>query len=144
MTDLERAVRVRMPMDRTSNKQRKTRAVKVGNVIIGGGFPVVVQTMGKQPLEEDPSALLREIDELAALGCGILRFSVPHEQAARRFNLLAESSPIPLAADIHFDYKLALLCLDGRGRRFGSIREILGIPGRSSGWWRRPPTGEFP
>ena len=111
----------------TANKE-KTKAVKVGSVIVGGGFPISVQTMGKRPLEADPSAQLAEIDELAALGCEILRFSVPDEDSARRFNLLAESSPIPLVADIHFDYKLALQCLDGRGAKIRINPGNIGAP----------------
>lgn len=117
-------------MNMNSENQRKTRAVKVGNVIIGGGFPVSVQTMWKLPLGDNTSEVLKEIDNLAALGCQILRFSVPDEESARRFNALTQKSPIPLVADIHFDYQLALSCLDG------GVAKVRINPGNIGAPWK--------
>lgn len=94
---------------------RATRAVKVGEVIIGGGFPVSVQTMWKEPLGGSPEArasALSRIEALKALGCDILRFAVPDLAAADALGELARVSPIPLVADIHFDWRIALRCLD--------------------------------
>jgi (E)-4-hydroxy-3-methylbut-2-enyl-diphosphate synthase len=90
-----------------------TRSVKVKNLIIGGGFPVSIQTMWKEPL--DPGALeaaQRRIGSLAALGCDILRFAVPDLSAAETLGALAARVDMPLVADIHFDWRIALRCLD--------------------------------
>jgi (E)-4-hydroxy-3-methylbut-2-enyl-diphosphate synthase len=94
---------------------RSTRAVKVGSVIVGGGFPVSVQTMWKEPLAagaEPRAAALARIESLAALGCDILRFAVPDIAAAEALGELARVSSLPLVADIHFDWRIALRCLD--------------------------------
>jgi (E)-4-hydroxy-3-methylbut-2-enyl-diphosphate synthase len=93
--------------------RRPTRAVKAGALIIGGGFPVSVQTMWKAPL--DPRALPLAVEELARLagsGCDLVRFAVPDGEAADSLGLLAGLSPLPLAADVHFDHTLALRCMD--------------------------------
>lgn len=99
----------------------RPRVVKVGSLMVGGDWPVSVQTMWKNPLPDAPDsgpgslafkAILGKIHSLAAMGCDILRFAVPDEAAARYLGALAELSPIPLVADIHFDWRLALLCLD--------------------------------
>jgi (E)-4-hydroxy-3-methylbut-2-enyl-diphosphate synthase len=89
-----------------------TRAVKVGSVIIGGGWPVSVQTMWKEPLKSFDDSVIRRVQHLGELGCDILRFAVPDMEAAEALGRLAESSPMPLVADIHFDWQLALRCLD--------------------------------
>lgn len=101
--------------------ERSTRVVKVGSLMIGGQWPVSVQTMWKSPLPSDPNpgpgneafdSVLKRIHSLASLGCDVLRFAVPDDSQARYLGALAEVSPIPLVADIHFDWRLALLCLD--------------------------------
>ncbi|MGO8694479.1 MAG: flavodoxin-dependent (E)-4-hydroxy-3-methylbut-2-enyl-diphosphate synthase [Rectinemataceae bacterium] len=89
-----------------------TRAVKAGNVIIGGGFPVSVQTMWKEKLGAVDDAVLARIDRLKALGCDILRFAVPDPEAAEVLGALAARASMPLVADIHFDWRIALRCLD--------------------------------
>lgn len=96
-----------------------SRAVKVGSLVLGGSWPVRIQTMWKDPLPplldtHDPAltALLERIESLRTIGCDILRFSVPDEASARTLGLLAEKARIPLVADIHYDWKLALLCMD--------------------------------
>jgi len=94
---------------------RGTRSVKVGKVILGGGFPVSVQTMWKEPLAAGPAArdsALARIESLKALGCDILRFAVPDLASAEALGELAAVSPLPLVADIHFDWRIALRCLD--------------------------------
>jgi (E)-4-hydroxy-3-methylbut-2-enyl-diphosphate synthase len=91
-------------------------AVKVGDVILGGDWPVSVQTMWKDPLPIPGSPAFEEalerIRSLSALGCDILRFAVPDTAAAEALGELAKRSPLPLVADIHFDWRLALRCLD--------------------------------
>ena len=94
---------------------RATNAVKVGKVIVGGGFPVSVQTMWKEKLPGGPEArdaALARIEGLKSLGCDILRFAVPDLEDAEALGELARLSPIPLVADIHFDWRIALRCLD--------------------------------
>jgi (E)-4-hydroxy-3-methylbut-2-enyl-diphosphate synthase len=90
--------------------------VKVGQVIVGGDWPISVQTMWKDPLPEPGSpafeAALLRISSLRSLGCDILRFAVPDLEAAEALGALAARSEMPLVADIHFDWRIALRCLD--------------------------------
>jgi (E)-4-hydroxy-3-methylbut-2-enyl-diphosphate synthase len=98
---------------RTADVRRNTRAVKAGKTIIGGGFPVLVQTMWKEPLSGNTiPGTLAEIGRLSAFGCDIIRFAVPDSETADLIGRLAGSTEVPLVADIHFDYRLALQCLD--------------------------------
>ncbi len=85
----------------------QTRRIHVGDVAIGGGAAVSVQTMtNANPHDED--ALVRQIHEVASLGCDIVRLTVPDQEAADVFRRVRAHSPVPLVADIHFDYRLAL------------------------------------
>lgn len=84
-----------------------TKQIHVGNVAIGGGAPVSIQSM-TNTRTDDVEATLRQIRELAAAGCQIIRVAVPDMAAARAVGKLKEQCPIPLVVDIHFDYKLAL------------------------------------
>ena len=92
------------------------RAVKVGKVIVGGSWPVSVQTMWKDraPAPGSPAfaAALERIECLASLGCDILRFAVTDMADAEGLGELSRKSVIPLVADIHFDWRLALRCMD--------------------------------
>jgi (E)-4-hydroxy-3-methylbut-2-enyl-diphosphate synthase len=82
-------------------------------VVIGGGESVVVQTMWKDRLAAgDIDAAVRRIQGLADMGCALLRFAVPDLDAADTLGALAGRTAMPLVADIHFDYKIALRCLD--------------------------------
>ena len=84
-----------------------TKQINVGGVLIGGGAPVTIQSMCSTPTQE-VEATLRQIRELAAAGCEIVRVAVPDMEAARAVGKIREGSPIPVVVDIHFDYKLAL------------------------------------
>ena len=84
-----------------------TRRISVGGVPLGGGAPVTVQSMTNAPAH-DPAAILAQGRELAAAGCDIVRLAVPDRAAVAAFARVREESPLPLVADIHFDYKLAL------------------------------------
>ncbi len=84
-----------------------TKQINVGGVPVGGGAPVTIQSMCSTPTQ-DVEATLRQIRELAAAGCEIIRVAVPDMEAARAVGKIKESSPIPVVVDIHFDYKLAL------------------------------------
>ncbi len=84
-----------------------TKQIHVGNVAIGGVAPVSIQSM-TNTRTDDVEATLRQIRELAAAGCQIIRVAVPDMAAARAVGKIKEQCPIPLVVDIHFDYKLAL------------------------------------
>ena len=89
-----------------------TRRIMVGNVPIGGGAPVAIQSMlNTKTTDIDES--LSQIRQLAAAGCQIARLAVPNQEAARAFSQICKDSPLPLVADIHFDYKLALAAAEG-------------------------------
>ena len=91
--------------------RRKTKQIKVGDVVIGGGAPIVVQSMTKTDTR-DRKATLRQINKLDKIGCEIVRLAVPDEEAAEAFGELKKRAGIPLIADIHFDHRLALKCLE--------------------------------
>ena len=85
----------------------KTRPVRVGEVTIGGGAPVVVQSMTSTDTV-DAAATLDQVRALADAGCDIVRVSVPSRAALKSFRTICAESPVPIVADIHFDHRLAL------------------------------------
>ena len=89
-----------------------TRKIVVGGVTIGGGAPVVIQSMLNTKTTDVEGSLL-QLRQLKAAGCQIARLAVPNMEAARRFAEICKESPLPLVADIHFDYKLALAAAEG-------------------------------
>jgi len=91
-------------------KRRPSKPLRIGDVTVGGGAPIVVQSMTSTDTA-DPAATLRQIQELAELGCEIVRVAVPNKQAAEALPELVAHTPVPLVADIHFDYRLALAAL---------------------------------
>jgi (E)-4-hydroxy-3-methylbut-2-enyl-diphosphate synthase len=103
-----------VPSATPQKKRRKTRPIKVGRLIIGNGFPISVQTMWKDPLTKKSlePATLERIRDLKAIGCEALRFSVPDSNSVEILGALSQACDMPLIADIHFDYRLALNCLD--------------------------------
>lgn len=89
----------------------ETRRIWVGSVAVGGGAPVSVQTMTNAH-PHDAAALMRQIAEASELGCDIVRLTVPDQTAAEVFKRVKAQSPMPLVADVHFDYRLALSALE--------------------------------
>ena len=89
-----------------------TRRIVVGGVPIGGGEPVVIQSM-LNTKTTDVSGSLEQIRQLASAGCQIARLAVPNMEAARGFADICKESVLPLVADIHFDYKLAIAAAEG-------------------------------
>ena len=89
-----------------------TRQIRVGDVLIGGGAPVVIQSM-LNTRTTDVEASLNQIKALKTAGCQIARLAVPNMEAARGFAEICKESPLPLVADIHFDYKLAIAAAEG-------------------------------
>lgn len=84
-----------------------TKQIRVGGVLIGGGAPVTIQSMCNTKTE-DGEATLRQIRALAAAGCQLVRLAVPTPAAAAALPGIVAGSPVPLVADIHFDYRLAI------------------------------------
>ncbi len=93
-------------------ERRKTRKIRVGSVFVGGGAPVSVQSMTNTDTR-DVRATLRQIRSLAREGCEIVRVAVPDAEAARAFRKIRGGCTLPLVADIHFDYRLAIACAEG-------------------------------
>ena len=89
-----------------------TKQILVGGVPIGGGAPVSIQSM-LNTKTTDVDSSLRQLRELADAGCQIARLAVPDMDAARGFTEIASASPLPLVADIHFDYRLAIAAAEG-------------------------------
>lgn len=91
--------------------RRKTREVKIGNVTVGGSSPIAIQSMTFTKTS-DRDTTLAQILELEKAGCEIVRFSVPDEACAASIPFLKEHTHVPLVADIHFNYRLALLAAE--------------------------------
>ena len=89
-----------------------TRQIIVGGIPIGGGAPVVIQSM-LNTKTTDVEGSLGQIRKLSSAGCQIARLAVPNMEAARGFAEICRESPLPLVADIHFDYKLAIAAAEG-------------------------------
>ena len=94
----------------------------VGNVPIGGGAPIAIQSM-LNTKTTDVEGSLDQIRRLHAAGCQIVRLAVPNMEAAKGFAKICEKSPLPLVADIHFDYKLAIAAAEGGAAKI-RIRSI--------------------
>ena len=92
-------------------ERRLTRQMEVGKVKVGGGAPIAVQSMTNTKTS-DPVATLEQINRLAEAGCDIVRCAVPDMAAAEGLKTIVKESPIPVIADIHFDYKLALAAIE--------------------------------
>ena len=89
-----------------------TKQIHVGSVAVGGGAPVSIQSM-LNTRTTDIEGSLRQLRALAAAGCQIARLAVPDMDAAKGFAEIASASPLPLVADIHFDYRLAIAAAEG-------------------------------
>jgi len=94
------------------NKRRVTKPVTIGGVQVGGGADVTVQSMTKTDTR-DVAATVRQIHELEEVGCEIIRSAVPDMEAAKAIKEIKKQIHIPLVADIHFHYQLALECAEG-------------------------------
>jgi len=110
--------------------RRKTRRIHVGAVAVGGGAPVTVQTMTKTDTR-DVRTTIAQIRDLERAGCDIIRVAVPDEEAARSLAAIRRAIHIPLVADIHFNYRLALQALaagvDGLRINPGNIGSIANV-----------------
>ena len=86
---------------------QNTKQIRIGNVPVGGGAPIPVQSMCNTRTS-DAKATIDQIKRLSAAGCEIIRVAVPDKDAAAALPEIVKASPIPVVADIHFDYRLAL------------------------------------
>jgi (E)-4-hydroxy-3-methylbut-2-enyl-diphosphate synthase len=93
-------------------KRRKSRQIRIGDVLIGGNAPISVQSMTTTDTA-DVKATLEQIARLVDAGVDIIRIAVPDKQAAAAVPAIVKATPVPLVADIHFDYRLALAALEG-------------------------------
>lgn len=87
--------------------RRKTKVVKIGKLAIGGDHPIAVQSMLNVP-SSDAKGCVKQAKELEAAGCEIIRLAIPNMDCVKTIAALKEAISVPIVADIHFDYKLAL------------------------------------
>lgn len=92
-------------------KRKITKVVKIGDVLIGGGNDIVVQSMVKCSTE-NVDEVLRQLNEAKQAGAKVMRIAVPDKPAALALKDIVNQSPLPLVADIHFDYRLALMAIE--------------------------------
>lgn len=114
-------------------QRRKTKVIKVGNVFIGGNFPISIQSM-TNTITRDINKTTAQIRELTFAGCEIIRVAVPDMESAKAIKNIKKEISIPLIADIHFDYKLAIESInsDVDGLRInpgniGSFQNVLKV-----------------
>lgn len=88
-----------------------TKVVHIGNKVIGGGNPILIQSMTNTKTE-NVAETVAQIKRLEAVGCDIIRCAVPTVEAAKAFSEIKKQINIPLVADIHFDYKLAIMAME--------------------------------
>ena len=85
--------------------------ISIGNIKIGDGEKIAVQSMTNVP-SRDTAKIIEQINELGRAGCDIVRFAVPDEESAKAVYEIKNNTKVPLVADIHFDYRLALMCIE--------------------------------
>ena len=105
---------------------KKTKQIKIRDVLVGGGAPIAVQSMTNTDTR-DAKATLAQIRALADAGCDIVRCAVPDMQAAEALREICANSPLPVVADIHFDYRLALAAIES------GVDKIRLNPGNNGG-----------
>ena len=112
-------------------KRRKTRKIMVGNVPVGGDSPISVQSMTNTDTT-DIDSTIAQIRAIAEAGADIVRVSVPTLKAAEAFKEIKAGSPIPVVADIHFDYRIALKVADDHRH----VAEAYAVHRRSANLFR--------
>lgn len=91
--------------------RQKTKVITIGNQVIGGGNPILIQSMTNTKTE-DIAATVAQIRRLSAAGCEIIRCTVPNPEAAAALTAIKAQIDLPLVADIHFDYRLAIAAME--------------------------------
>ncbi len=111
-------------------ERRHSRQIQVGNVKVGGDAPISIQSMTKTKTE-DVDQTVNQIRELAAAGCEIVRCAIPNEKAAKALKDIINQVQIPVVADIHFNYRLALTAIESGAHKIrinpGNIGDRLRI-----------------
>ena len=115
---------------RIGMRDRRVREVRIGSVTIGGDFPVAIQSMTTTDTR-DVRATLNEIHRLEEAGCEIIRVAVPDDEAAAALPAIKREMSVPLVADIHFHYKLALKAIDAGVHKIRINPGNLGGEGRA-------------
>jgi (E)-4-hydroxy-3-methylbut-2-enyl-diphosphate synthase len=110
--------------------RRKTREINAGGVRIGGDAPVSVQTMYKRPLTDNADKIIRDMAHYSDIGCDIIRFSVPDMDCIENLKIICDEKIMPVVADIHFDYKLALASVEA------GVSKIRINPGNIGAEWK--------
>ena len=108
-----------------------TKVIQIGDRKIGGGNPVLIQSM-TNTRTEDVEATVRQILALEAAGCEIIRCTVPTQEAAEAIREIKKQIHIPLVADIHFDYKMAIAAMENGADKIRINQEISGEQRKSS------------
>ena len=93
------------------NQRRVSKPIQIGKLTVGGNAPIVVQSMTKTDTR-DVMSTIQQIKELEDYGCELVRVAVPDAKAAQAIAAIKKGISIPLIADIHFDYRLALIALE--------------------------------
>ena len=100
-----------------------TRVVKIGDRVIGGGNPILIQSMTNTKTE-DVEATVKQIQALTEAGCDIIRCAVPTMEAAKALSEIKKQISIPLVADIHFDYRLAIAAIENGADKIRIHRKV--------------------
>lgn len=110
-----------------------TKVIQIGNRVIGGGNPILIQSMTNTSTE-DIDATVNQIKKLESLGCDIIRCAVPNMEAAKAIKEIKKRISIPLVADIHFDYRLAIASMENGADKIrinpgniGSVERVSAI-----------------
>lgn len=118
---------------------KNTKAVHIGDRVIGGGNPILIQSMTNTKTE-DVAATVKQINELARAGCDIIRCAVPTMEAAKALKEIKKQISIPLVADIHFDYRLAIAAIENGADKIrinpgniGTIERIKAVVAAAKG-----------
>ncbi|WP_367568917.1 flavodoxin-dependent (E)-4-hydroxy-3-methylbut-2-enyl-diphosphate synthase [Lacrimispora sp.] len=112
-----------------SMSRQNTRAIRIGDRVIGGGNPVLIQSMCNTKTQ-DVEATVRQINILAKAGCDIIRVAVPDMEAAEALKEIKKQITIPLVADIHFDYRLAIASIESGADKIRINPGNIGSPDR--------------
>ena len=113
----------------------KTKVIQIGDRVIGGGNPILIQSMCNTKTE-DVAATVAQILKLEEAGCEIIRVAVPTMEAAEALKQIKKEIHIPLVADIHFDYRLAIAAMENGADALKQIADIIAPPHDQDGFAR--------
>lgn len=116
--------------------RNETKKIRIGDRTIGGGSPVAIQSM-TNTRTEDVEATVAQIQKLEQAGCEIIRCAVPTMEAAEAFAKIKKQIHIPLVADIHFDYRLAIAAIENGADKIRINPGNIGGAERSVPLWKR-------